>query len=151
VVGSAEPAALRHELEGLLPRGMVPGAIVPLDALPLTLNGKLDRKALPDPQRQAEHRVPPRTPLEEIVAGVWGDVLAISEIGATDDFFTLGGDSLAALRASTRLASELGREVALRAFFDHPTVEALAQHLEMPPAGALDAPVEVSELLADLV
>jgi amino acid adenylation domain-containing protein/non-ribosomal peptide synthase protein (TIGR01720 family) len=151
VVGAAEPAALRHELEGLLPRGMVPGGFVALEALPLTLNGKLDRKALPDPQRQAEHHVPPRTPLEEIVAAVWGDVLAVSDVGATDDFFTLGGDSLAALRASTRLASELGREVALRAFFDHPTVEVFAQHLERPPADAIAASVEVSELLADLV
>ena len=151
VVGAVEPAALRRELEDFLPRGMVPTAIVTLDALPLTLNGKLDRKALPDPQRQADSHVPPRTPLEAVVAGIWGDVLGVTAVGATDDFFALGGDSLAALRTATRLASELGREVALRSLFDHPTVEALAQHLELPPAAAIDAPVEVSELLADLV
>ena len=85
------------------------------------------------------------------MAGIWGDVLGVTAVGVTDDFFALGGDSLAALRTATRLASELGREVALRSLFDHPTVEALAQHLERPPADAIDVPLEVSELLADLV
>jgi acyl carrier protein len=124
---------LREHLTARLPDYMVPGAIVLLDALPLTPNGKLDRRALPVPDRGRDHLgdlIAPRTPLQLQLAGIFGEVLSLDEVGVNDDFFHLGGHSLLATQAVSRLRSALGVELPLRAFFEAPTVAELAERLE---------------------
>ncbi|WP_407690800.1 amino acid adenylation domain-containing protein [Saccharothrix syringae] len=121
VVG--DTAGLREHVAATLPDYMVPSAFVALEALPLSPNGKLDRAALPAPvvgEVPADH-VEPRTPAERRVAEVWSDVLGVPVVGAHDDFFALGGDSILAVRALARLGG-----LPVRAVFDHPTVAGLA-------------------------
>jgi amino acid adenylation domain-containing protein len=133
VEGSA--GALARELRRRLPEYMVPAAFVELAALPLTPNGKVDRAALPAPPSpgagggEAAGTVPfaaPRNPAEEILAGLWAEVLGVERVGIWDDFFALGGHSLLATRLGARIAAAFGVEVSLRAFFEAPTVAALA-------------------------
>ncbi len=121
VVG--ETTGLREYLAGTLPDYLVPSAFVALDAFPLTPNGKLDRAALPAPVvgDVPEGFVAPRTDDERRVAEVWADVLGVSPVGANDDFFALGGDSILAVRALGRLGG-----LPVRAMFEHRTVAALA-------------------------
>ncbi len=127
---------LRGTLAQRLPDAMVPGALEILDALPLTANGKIDRRALAGrqvthaPAAPAAGRVLPRGPLEELVAGVWRDVLGVAEVGAHDNFFALGGHSLIAIQAVSRLQALAGAGVALRDLFEAPTVAELAARLE---------------------
>ncbi|MEZ4236224.1 MAG: amino acid adenylation domain-containing protein [Myxococcota bacterium] len=113
---------LRAALAARLPDPLVPAQIVRLDALPLTANGKVDRKALPDPAPVHAGRVPLRTDTERTVARVWAEVLGVDEPGGDDDFFALGGHSLRAVRVVARLSEALGVELPLRALFDAPTV-----------------------------
>ncbi|MDH6228214.1 amino acid adenylation domain-containing protein/non-ribosomal peptide synthase protein (TIGR01720 family) [Streptomyces sp. MJP52] len=142
--GPAAPSAaeLRAHLERSLPSYMVPAAYVPLPALPLTVNGKLDRRALPAPGPDGfaarGDRVAPRTPAERLVAAAWADVLTVEEVGAEDDFFTLGGDSLLAVRVTARLRAAFGADVSPRLLFTHPTVAALAAALGDPADGSPD-------------
>ena len=144
VVGSAgatPPAAeLRAHLERLLPAHMVPAAYVPMDALPLTVNGKLDRRALPAPTADGyaagTDRTPPRTPAERAVAAAWADVLGVEEVHAGDDFFALGGDSILAVRVTARLRAAFGPDVSPRLLFTRRTVSALATELGEPAGGA---------------
>ncbi|MFD1832036.1 non-ribosomal peptide synthase/polyketide synthase [Streptomyces desertarenae] len=131
------PAAeLRAHLERLLPAHMVPAAYVPMAALPLTVNGKLDRRALPAPGPDGfaagGDRTPPRTRAERLVADAWADVLDTDEVGAEDDFFALGGDSILAVRVTSRLRAAFGTDVSPRLLFTHPTVSALAAALDEP-------------------
>ncbi|MGW3270893.1 non-ribosomal peptide synthase/polyketide synthase [Streptomyces kronopolitis] len=144
VVGSGQDApppaaALRAHLARTLPSHMVPAAYVALDALPLTVNGKLDRRALPAPGRDGyaagEDRTAPRTEAERLVARVWAEVLEAAEVGADDNFFALGGDSILAIRVTSRLRAALGAEVSPRLLFTHPTVAALAAALPTPATG----------------
>jgi amino acid adenylation domain-containing protein len=132
VVGAVEADALRAHLRQSLPEYMVPGAFVALDALPLTANGKLDRKALPAPElASAEDRyVAPRTPVEEVLAGIWAEVLRLERVGVTESFFDLGGHSLLATRLVSRVRVVFGVELALRALFEGPTVAELAKAVE---------------------
>jgi len=127
------PAALRTALKATLPEFMVPTAFVWLAEWPLNANGKLDRKALPAPASAdapvAATRVAPRTPTEEIVAALWGEVLQ-RELGAEDDFFELGGHSLLALRVLARVGERLGVRVPLRVIFESSTVAAFATRVE---------------------
>lgn len=124
------PDELREFVTRTLPDYMAPAAYVVLDAFPLTASGKVDRKALPVPTaRAAEEILAPRTPTEEAVARVWGDVLGVAAVGAHDNFFDLGGHSLLATRVSVRLRAALGIDVPVRALFDHGTVAALAAAL----------------------
>ncbi|HEX8148208.1 MAG TPA: amino acid adenylation domain-containing protein [Pyrinomonadaceae bacterium] len=134
LAGGVEPDALKEHLALSLPAFMMPSAFVRLDALPRTLNGKLDRKALPAPGTAAagagDAYVPPRTASEEVVAGVWADVLGVERVGVHDNFFDLGGHSLLATQVISRVRSALGAEVALRRLFEGPTVVALAAAAE---------------------
>ncbi|MGA5036763.1 non-ribosomal peptide synthase/polyketide synthase [Streptomyces capoamus] len=139
------PAAeLRAHLETLLPAHMVPAAYVPMAELPLTVNGKLDRRALPAPGPDGfaadGTRTAPRTPAERLVAAAWTDVLDTDEVGADDDFFALGGDSILAVRVTSRLRAAFGTDVSPRMLFTHSTVSALATALGEPRSGdAADA------------
>jgi amino acid adenylation domain-containing protein len=130
----------QQALSSQLPAYMVPSDFVALTALPLTLNGKLDRKALPTPKRLEADEAPapsrPRTELEQLVATAWQDCLGVAQVEVTDDFFQLGGHSLIAVQVMARLAQETGQRLPLATLFEHPTVEKLAAVLQMasPPA-----------------
>ncbi|HFE52348.1 MAG TPA: amino acid adenylation domain-containing protein, partial [Bacteroidetes bacterium] len=125
---------LRNYLAERLPDYMIPSALVVLDSLPLTPSGKVDRRALPAPDygtdRVEAAYVPPRTPMEELVAGLWAELLGASRVGAQDNFFEIGGHSLLATQVVSRLRETLGVEVPIRLFFEQPTVEGLARVLE---------------------
>jgi amino acid adenylation domain-containing protein len=131
---NAVPARdLRAFLADQLPDYMVPSAFVWLDALPLTPTGKLDRRALPEPAEEAqEESTAPRTPVEELIAGIWEELLgrAPGTAGIHDDFFELGGHSLLATRALSRMREALGVAVPLRALFEAPTIAGLAERVE---------------------
>ncbi|MFD3505869.1 non-ribosomal peptide synthase/polyketide synthase [Nocardia sp. NPDC058666] len=116
-------------LRNTLASHMVPSAFVVLDALPLTPNGKLDRKALPEPVFAARSFRTPAAGAESVVAQVFGEVLGIEQVGADDDFFALGGNSLVATQVVSRLGAALDRTVSLKALFEAPTVQALAAQL----------------------
>ncbi len=122
---------LRERVAVRLPAHLVPDAWVSLDALPLTINGKVDQAALPDPAPVvAAEFVEPRNDAETLVASVWADVLGLAGIGAFDDFFALGGHSLLAMRVTSRLREALDLDVPIRTFFERPTVAGLALAVE---------------------
>jgi len=125
------PAALRDALGRRLPDYMVPTAFVALDAIPLTPNGKVDRAALPAPGApEVEEQAAPRTAGEELLAGIWANVLGVERVGIDDDFFLLGGHSLLATQVVSRIRQAFGAEVPLRAVFEAPTVRRLAARVE---------------------
>ncbi|MGV9268005.1 amino acid adenylation domain-containing protein [Kitasatospora sp. NPDC003701] len=125
------PAALREHLVRSLPGYLVPDTVVLLDRLPLTLNGKLDTAALPapDPTTTAEY-LPPRTDAEQLVTELWQEVLGLPRVGALDDFFALGGDSLLVTRVVARIRAGVGLEVPIRDAFELSTAAALAARIE---------------------
>ncbi|QSQ25805.1 non-ribosomal peptide synthase/polyketide synthase [Pyxidicoccus parkwayensis] len=128
-----EPQALRTYLGATLPEYMVPSAVVVLEALPLTSNGKVDRKALPAPDfalARAEVYVEPRTDTERTLAGLFEEVLGVKQVGLHGNFFELGGHSLLATRAVSRLRAAFGIELPLRELFEAPTVLALAERID---------------------
>ncbi|WP_149258720.1 non-ribosomal peptide synthetase [Actinomadura sp. K4S16] len=124
-------ARVRESLRARLPGHMVPSAIMTLDALPLTVNGKLDRRALPDPGQDAPRRAgrAPRTPVERLLCTLFAEVLDAPGAGIDDDFFDLGGHSLLATRLVGRARAVLGAELAIRDLFEAPTVAELAGRL----------------------
>ncbi|MET0236256.1 MAG: non-ribosomal peptide synthase/polyketide synthase [Kibdelosporangium sp.] len=111
----------------MLPDYLVPSAFVELAELPLTVNGKLDRRALPDPSIEPRQYVAPRTPVERAVAEIWADLLGVDKVGVADNFFELGGDSILSIRVISRVRAAFGAEVSTRAVFDTPTVAGLAE------------------------
>ncbi|HEX2090828.1 MAG TPA: phosphopantetheine-binding protein, partial [Longimicrobiaceae bacterium] len=126
--GEVSTIALRTHLREHLPEYMLPGAFVLLDALPLTPNGKLDRRALPEPDRTDEEEayVAPRTPLEEVLAALWAELLDRERFGVHESFFDLGGHSLLAVRLLSRVRDVLRVELPVRALFEAPSVAGLA-------------------------
>ncbi|HEU4561225.1 MAG TPA: amino acid adenylation domain-containing protein, partial [Longimicrobium sp.] len=132
VVGNVEAGGLREHLRRDLPEYMVPAAFVSLDRLPLTPSGKLDRQALPAPEHETgeERYVAPRTPVEEVLAGIWAEVLRLERVGVEESFFELGGHSLLATRVVSRVRELFGVELPLRALFEGPTVAELAGRVE---------------------
>ncbi|MEA2603270.1 MAG: hypothetical protein QOF89_4262, partial [Acidobacteriota bacterium] len=145
VVASPEAAAqdLRQFLKASLLEHMIPSAFVVLDALPLTPHGKVDRKALPAPEaprgEAGEAYLAPRSDAEEAIAAIWSEVLRVERVGVRDDFFLLGGHSLAAARILSRVRNALGVDLSLLVVFETPTVEGMA---------AAAAAAQPSELLA---
>ena len=141
---------LRHYLKASLPDYMLPTAYVVLPALPLTSNGKVDRRALPaPPQLQPEPDAvsdSPLTPTEELLSGIWAEVLGLAQVSRSSDFFELGGHSLLATQVISRIWELFGVEVPLRALFERPTVaelsisidEALLEKLEEMPDSEIE-------------
>nr|WP_052313046.1 non-ribosomal peptide synthetase [Corallococcus coralloides] len=130
-----DPWELRRMLRDRLPDYMVPQALVPLDAFPLTAHGKLAREALPLPEtvgteESASADGAPRTPTEQLLADIWASVLGVARVGRDDDFFELGGHSLLATRVVSRLHAVFPLKVPLRELFEHPTVASLGQWLD---------------------
>ncbi|HZF11058.1 MAG TPA: amino acid adenylation domain-containing protein, partial [Thermoanaerobaculia bacterium] len=126
------PETLRQALRERLPSYMVPAAVVTLAALPLTPNGKVDRQALPAPEWQSAEKtwLAPRTPVEEVLAGIWTELLGVERVGAADHFFELGGHSLLATQVMSRLRAAFHVEIPLRGLFETPVLADLAARVE---------------------
>lgn len=135
ISGSTLIPELRRFAETHLPNYMVPSAFVMMEAMPLTANGKLDRRALPAPDRARPDLetsyVAPRTSTEEIIAGVWAEVLRVKQPGVYDSFFQMGGNSLLATQVASRLLTRFQVNVPLQAVFDIPTIHKLAEFVEV--------------------
>jgi acyl carrier protein len=124
---------LRRHVKQTLPEYMIPSSFILMDALPLTANGKLDRKALPAPAGERpldETYVPPRTETERQIVDIWRDVLQIEKIGVHDSFFELGGHSLLAIRLMSQLRDVFSLSLPLTTIFDYPTAASLATYVD---------------------
>ncbi len=132
-----DPAELRDYASARLQEYMVPSAFIVMDELPRTISGKVDRRALPAVKETRRGKLErAQTPLEELLCGIWGEVLGLAEIGRQDNFFELGGHSLSATRVMSRVRAVTGHTLALRELFEAPTVALLAARLERVQAAA---------------
>ncbi|MBO0881503.1 MAG: amino acid adenylation domain-containing protein, partial [Mycobacterium sp.] len=130
VTGTADPVTARAVLAERLPAYMVPAAVVVMQALPLTVNGKLDHKALPAPEYTGVDRYrAPANPVEEVLAGIYAQVLGLERVGVDDSFFDLGGDSLSVMRLIAAVNASLDADVSVRSVFEAPTVAQLAPRI----------------------
>jgi thioesterase domain-containing protein/acyl carrier protein len=144
VVGAAEPAATRTELAERLPGYMVPAAVVVVEALPLTANGKLDKRALPAPEYADRDRYQaPANPTEELLAGIFAQVLGLERVGVEDSFFELGGDSLLAMRMIATVNKTFDSHLAVRTLLLTPSVRGLSQQLGRHDSAVELVPIEV--------
>src|SRR5262249_18373168 len=145
-------AELRDFLSRILPTYMVPSQFVTLDALPLSGQGKVDRKALPLPDAvpQTTTELPPDqlTPIEQVVLEAWNEVFQ-GRVGVHDNFFDLGGDSVAAMQIMSRLNNALAIELPLRSLFEHPTPSDLAEAVAMSKVAVAD-PEDLQNILSML-
>ncbi|HEX2268877.1 MAG TPA: non-ribosomal peptide synthetase [Pyrinomonadaceae bacterium] len=142
---------LREHLFKELPVNMVPATFIRLESLPHTLNGKVDRRALPPPEQKRARTpyVAPRTTTEETLAEIWRDLLGVERVGVNDDFFELGGHSLLATQLMSRLRTAFQVEVPLAALFENPTVARLAVPITQTQLAAVDSD-DLSRLLDEL-
>jgi acyl carrier protein len=141
---------VREYLRGQVPEYMVPGRLVWLEQMPLTANGKIDRRALSARTLQrAERYTAARTPLEVQLEAIWTEVLKIERVSVHENFFELGGQSLLATQLITRVRSELQVDIPLRHLFDAPTIAQLAIRIVEQRAEQLDE-AELEQLLAEL-
>ncbi|MFB4390689.1 MULTISPECIES: amino acid adenylation domain-containing protein [unclassified Pseudomonas] len=148
-----DDAALRSYLETTLPAYMVPTHFVALPRFVLNSNGKIDRKALPQPEQQARSQaaVAPQSPLERELVQVWQELLGLATVGVTDSFFELGGHSLLAMRLMTRIETRYGVRLELRGLFQDPTVRGLAAQIERPQGPSADQALdEMQRLLSEM-
>jgi thioesterase domain-containing protein/acyl carrier protein len=148
VTGTADPSELRRALAERLPAYEVPAAIVVLEALPLTVNGKLDYRALPAPDYQdsTEYRAPANE-VEQALADIYGEILGLERVGVDHSFFDLGGDSLSAMRLITAINTNLDADLSVRTLFRAPTVRSLSQQLGKVSSGEDDMEVTPVEIL----
>jgi len=148
----ARTAELRTHLRSMLPEYMIPSAFVVLDALPVSPNGKVDRRALPAPDLsdlQERAAAAPRTPEEQQIAEIWADVLGLPSVGIDDDFFALGGHSLLATQLLARISRTFDVDIPLRRLFEAPTVASFANALFADQLAAVDAG-DLSDMLQRL-
>jgi acyl carrier protein len=129
-----DPALLREACGRVLPGYMVPSAVVVLDALPLTANGKLDRRALPAPEYAAGGDQAPASPRQQAICELFAQVLGLNQVGVEDNFFDLGGHSLLAAVLVARLTQQLGIKISLRTFMSNSTVRAINGYLDRQDA-----------------
>lgn len=145
-LGTVQIENLKAQLKNTLPEYMVPSAFVVLDAIPLSANGKLDRKKLPAPDLSKQLKkayVAPRTETEQALADIWREVLGVEQVGVEDDFFELGGHSLLATQLASRIAKRFAIELPLRSFFEAGNVAALSEKIDAEkhahPDGTMDS------------
>jgi amino acid adenylation domain-containing protein len=150
---SPDIAGLRRALAARLPDYMTPAVFILLDSLPLLPNGKLDRRALPKPEKtrlgSAGTYVAPRTPIEELLAGIWSDLLQVERVGVHDNFFDLGGHSLQGMRLMAKIQDAFGISLGVRALFESPTVAGIAVAIAEELMAGADAEV-LAAALAEL-
>src|SRR6202035_2802701 len=144
--GEAKPSAgeIQAFLHERLPEHMVPAFVVPLAALPLNPSGKVDRRALATSElaREPEGQwIAPRTPVEEVLAAIWSDLLGVERVGAGDSFFELGGHSLLAMRVVSRARDAFAMELSVRTVFEAPTLAALAARIAGDGGGTSAPPL----------
>jgi amino acid adenylation domain-containing protein/non-ribosomal peptide synthase protein (TIGR01720 family) len=144
ITGTADPAITRAQLAERLPTYMVPAAVVVVRALPLTSNGKLDKRALPAPEYvDAERYRAPANPIEHTLAGIFAQVLGLDRVGVDDSFFDLGGDSLLAMRVIATVNRTLDAHLAVRTLLHAPSVRSLSQQLSHNDSAVELVPIEV--------
>jgi acyl carrier protein len=150
--GTRDTAPLRDYLKGRAPAHMVPDIFIPIESLPLTANGKIDRRRLAELSKTSretdvDNFVAPRTELEVELAGLWGEILKVERIGVNDNFFDLGGHSLLATRLIFQLREHFHVDLSLRAVFEAPTIAALAPVIVQGQIEQIDSE-ETAELLS---
>ncbi|MGS2744406.1 amino acid adenylation domain-containing protein [Halomonas sp. LS-001] len=132
-----DTSVLREALGQQLPDYMVPGVVVTLDVLPLNANGKVDHKALPEPElANGSHYEPPQGEVEEALVDIWSEVLGVERIGRYDNFFEVGGHSLAAIQISARFTQRFGETLPVRLIFEYPTLAKMATQVTLKQVNA---------------
>jgi acyl carrier protein len=145
-----EAGELRTYLGRSLPEYMVPVAFVELEQLPLTSNGKLDRKALPAPEWKSREYEAPVGEVETEIAGIWSEVLGVERVGRHDNFFELGGNSIDAMRVVSQLRQRLQVEMPLRSLFEQPTVAGLVSAIGNEKSSEGQNNLYILQILAEI-
>jgi len=131
--GKSEVRELRQKLQERLPEYMIPTVWMKLESLPMTPDGKIDRRALPQPDQEpmsSKAYAPPRTPIESILCGIWEEILGVAPVGINDNFFELGGHSIALTRMVSRVTEYFDVDLPLSELFDVPTIAMLAAFIQ---------------------